>query len=108
MKRLTLHILMLHCEKSMNHRLTFRQYRQMDLTVFGAMLVVAEALIVLAATRWFPAEAYTVSIVAAVTSIVLMRWGPWARQRPCRRQRPDLRKEREVRQRPDLRQGADP
>ena len=50
----------------------------MDLTVFGAMLVVAEALIVLAATRWFPAEAYTVSIVAAVTSIVLMRWGPWA------------------------------
>ena len=62
----------------MNHRLTFRQYRQMDLTVFGAMLVVAEALIVLAATRWFPAEAYTVSIVAAVTSIVLMRWGPWA------------------------------
>lgn len=73
-----MHILMLHCEKSMNHRLTFRQYRQMDLTVFGAMLVVAEALIVLAATRWFPAEAYTVSIVAAVTSIVLMRWGPWA------------------------------
>ena len=69
---------MLHCEKSMNHRLTFRQYRQMDLTVFGAILVVAEALIVLAATRWFPAEAYTVSIVAAVTSIVLMRWGPWA------------------------------
>lgn len=69
---------MLHCEKSMNHRLTFRQYRQMDLTVFGAMLVVAEALIVLAAIRWFPAEAYTVSIVAAVTSIVLMRWGPWA------------------------------
>ena len=62
----------------MNHRMTFRQYRQMDLTVFGAMLVVAEALIVLAATRWFPAEAYTVSIVAAVTSIVLMRWGPWA------------------------------
>ena len=62
----------------MNHRLTFRQYRQMDLTVVGAMLVVAEALIVLAATRWFPAEAYTVSIVAAVTSIVLMRWGPWA------------------------------
>ena len=62
----------------MNHRLTFRQYRQMDLTVFGAMLAVAEALIVLAATRWFPAEAYTVSIVAAVTSIVLMRWGPWA------------------------------
>ena len=44
-------------EKNMNHRLTFRQYRQMDLTVFGAMLVVAEALIVLAATRWFPAEA---------------------------------------------------
>ena len=62
----------------MNHRMTFRQYRQMDLTVFGGMLVLAETMIVLAATRWFPAEAYTVSAVAAVTAIVLMRWGPWA------------------------------
>ena len=62
----------------MNHRMTFRQYRQIDLTVFGGMLVLAETMIVLAATRWFPAEAYTVSAVAAVTAIVLMRWGPWA------------------------------
>ena len=62
----------------MNHRMTFRQYRQMDLAVFGGMLVLAETMIVLAATRWFPAEAYTVSAVAAVTAIVLMRWGPWA------------------------------
>ncbi len=62
----------------MNHSMTFRQYRRMDLVMFGAMLAAAEAVIVMAATRWFPAEPYTVSAVAAVTAIVLMRWGPWA------------------------------
>ena len=58
--------------------MTFDQYRRMDLLMFGGMLVVSESLIVLAATRWFPAEAYTVSAAAAVTAIVMMRWGPYA------------------------------
>ena len=62
----------------MNNRMTFYQYRRMDLMVFGVMLMFAEGLIVLAATRWFPAEAYTVSAAAAVVSIVMMRWGPFA------------------------------
>ena len=31
-----------------------------------------------AATKWFPGEAYSVSAVGAVVSIVMMRWGPWA------------------------------
>ena len=46
--------------------------------MFAAMMGVFETLIVAAATRWFPAEPYTVSVVPAVTCIVMMRWGPWA------------------------------
>ena len=46
--------------------------------MFAAMMAVFETLIVAAATRWFPAEPYTVSVVPAVTCIVMMRWGPWA------------------------------
>ena len=50
----------------------------MDLFFFFFLLTVSEAVIVLAATRWFPSEPYTVSVVAAVTAIVMIRWGPWA------------------------------
>ena len=46
--------------------------------MFAVMLVVFENVIVAAATRWFPNEPYTVSVVPAVTAIVMMRWGPWA------------------------------
>ncbi len=42
------------------------------------MLGVFESVLVNAATRWFPNEPYTVSVTAAVTAIVMMRWGPWA------------------------------
>ena len=37
-----------------------------------------EALLVTAATRWFPTQAYTVSVTAALTAVVMIRWGPWA------------------------------
>jgi len=50
----------------------------MDLFFFALMMVISESVIVLAATRWFPNEPYTVSVVAAVMAIVMIRWGPWA------------------------------
>lgn len=62
----------------LNRQMTVGQYRAMDLTLFAAMLAVFENVLVLAATRWFPNEPYTVSVAPAVTAIVLMRWGPWA------------------------------
>lgn len=61
----------------MQRQLTFRQYRGMDLTMLTGLLVVCESLIVLAATRWFPGEPYTLSLTAAVTAIVMVRWGLW-------------------------------
>jgi len=59
-------------------QLTVGQYRAMDLFFFALMMVISESVIVLAATRWFPNEPYTVSVVAAVVAIVMIRWGPWA------------------------------
>lgn len=57
---------------------TVGQYRAIDLFLFAVMLVFFESLITTASLKWFPNEAYTVSAVAAVTAVVMMRWGPWA------------------------------
>lgn len=54
------------------------EYRSIDLGCFLLMLALFEPVLHFAATRLFPAEPYTVSLVAAVTAIVMMRWGPWA------------------------------
>jgi hypothetical protein len=62
----------------MKPRFSFQQYRAIDLGMFALILCVSECLIVNAATFWFPDQLYTVSVVGAVTAIVLMRWGPWA------------------------------
>ena len=62
----------------MNRSFSFKQYRGIDLTLFAVILCFSEMLIVNAARFWFADQLYTVSAVAAVTAIVLMRWGPWA------------------------------
>lgn len=62
----------------MKRHLSFAQYRRVDLALFAAILIVSEYLIGSAATRWFPGQLFTVSAAAAVSAIVLMRWGAWA------------------------------
>ena len=62
----------------MEKQRTIGQYRAIDLSLFALMVMVSETLLVTAATRWFPMEAYTVSVTAALTAIVMIRWGPWA------------------------------
>ena len=54
------------------------EYRAIDLGCFALMLAAFEPVLHYAATKLFPAEPYTVSLVAAITAIVMMRWGPWA------------------------------
>ena len=61
----------------MHTRRTVEQYRAIDLSLFALMLMVFETVVIRAATGWFPAEAWTVSVVPAVTAIVMVRWGPW-------------------------------
>ena len=57
---------------------TVSQYRAIDLSLFALMLIVFETLLLRAAVHWFPKEPWTVSVTAAVTAIVMVRWGPWA------------------------------
>lgn len=59
----------------MRRSITFRQYRTMDLLFWTILLCLCEALIVLGARLWFPFEAYTLSIIPAVSAIVMVRWG---------------------------------
>ena len=62
----------------MRKQLSLSEYRSIDLTLFAVILCVSELLIVTAARFWYADQLYTVSAVAAVVAIVLMRWGPWA------------------------------
>ena len=61
----------------MEKRRTWKEYRTIDLALMAVILAVFEFLIVTAANFWFPDQLYTVSLAAAVTSIVYMRWGAW-------------------------------
>ena len=57
---------------------TVSQYRAIDLSLFALILIATETLLLRAAVHWFPKEPWTVSVTAAVTAIVMVRWGPWA------------------------------
>ena len=61
----------------MSRQRSWKEYRAIDLSIMALMLAVFEFLIVTAASFWFPDQLYTVSLAAAVTSIVYMRWGVW-------------------------------
>lgn len=59
----------------MEKRRTLGQYRAIDLFSFAVMLAIGEFLIVMAGNYWFPEQPFTVSLTAAITCIVYMRWG---------------------------------
>ena len=61
----------------MRRELTWKQYRAIDLTLLGVALAIFEFIIVRAANWWFPGQPFTVSLAAAMTTIVYMRWGAW-------------------------------
>lgn len=58
--------------------LTFKQYRAIDLTIMGIILLICEFLAATAAAKWFPDELYTLSPTIAVVCIVMMRWNGFA------------------------------
>lgn len=62
----------------MERNITLSQYRTIDLTMLAGILAGCQILIHFAVTAWFPEQLYVVSPVAAVTALVMMRWGPWA------------------------------
>ena len=61
----------------MNRQRTWKEYRAIDLAMLAGALAIFEFIIVRAAIWWFPGQPFTVSLAAAMTSIVYMRWGAW-------------------------------
>ena len=61
----------------MKKQRTWKEYRAIDLALLAAALAVFEFIIVRAANWWFPGQPFTVSLAAAIASIVYMRWGWW-------------------------------
>ncbi len=62
----------------MNRGRSLSRYRSVDLFLWALLLVLFETLIIVASVRWFPGQPYTVSLVPALTAVVMVRWGPWA------------------------------
>ena len=60
-------------QKSLN----FAQYRAADVTIFTIIATVFETIVTLAATKWFPEQAFSISFVYVVVALVAMRWGAW-------------------------------
>ena len=62
----------------MNKQRSVASYRLIDLGLFAVMLLVFESVVVkVSSGRLFRDQAFTVSLVGAITSIVYMRWGLW-------------------------------
>ena len=62
----------------MSRQRTLGEYRAIDLTLFCIILIIFESILHTAATKLFPAEPYSVLLVASITAIVMMRWGLYA------------------------------
>ena len=62
----------------MKKQMTLGQYRAIDLAILGGVYGICEVLIYVASTFWYANELYIASPIAAVTAIVMMRWGGWA------------------------------
>ena len=57
---------------------SFRRYRTVDLTIWTIIAAVVEAVVTLAASKWFPYQIYCLSTTVAIVSIVMMRWNGFA------------------------------
>ena len=55
--------------------LTFKQYRQIDLTFLCILTAIFEAVATLASNTWFSLQAMTISITLTLTCIAIIRWG---------------------------------
>ena len=60
------------------NNITFKQYRNIDLTIFAVLLVISEAVTAIATNTWFAAQPVALSPTLTFVCIVMMRWGGYA------------------------------
>ncbi len=56
------------------NNLTFKQYRNIDLSIFALLLVISEAITTVATNVWFDAQPVAISTTLVFICIVMMRW----------------------------------
>jgi len=62
----------------MDRKISFGQYRAIDLSILTALMVFSELLIFVAVKKWFGSQLYSVSPQGGLIALVMMRWGAWA------------------------------
>ncbi len=60
------------------NQITFKQYRNIDLTIFVVLTIFFEAITTAATSKWFVLQPVALSISLALVCIVMMRWSGWA------------------------------
>ena len=58
--------------------LTFKQYRNIDLSIFAVLTILSEGITTLATGRWFAAQPVAISTTFVFICIMMMRWGGFA------------------------------
>ncbi len=58
--------------------ITFKQYRNIDLTILAVMLAVFETVTTFATNKWFFAQPIAISVTLTMVCIAMMRWGGYA------------------------------
>lgn len=59
-------------------QITFKQYRNIDLSIFCILTAIFEAVAATASNKWLNLQAMTVSITLALTCIIYLRWSLYA------------------------------
>lgn len=58
----------------MNH-ITFKQYRNIDISIFAILVAISETVATLATNKWFAAQPVAISTTLLFVCMVMMRWG---------------------------------
>lgn len=65
------------------NNITFKQYRNIDLFLFGFLLVLSEAITTIATNKWFYAQPVAISTTFIFICMVMMRWSGFAAIHAC-------------------------
>ena len=60
------------------NNLTFKQYRNIDLSIFALLVILSEAITTVATNSWFVAQPVAISTTIIFVCILMMRWGAFA------------------------------
>ena len=60
------------------NNLTFKQYRNIDLSIFALLVILSEAITTVATNNWFVAQPVAISTTIIFICILMMRWSAFA------------------------------